>query len=514
MKYQISLSNVLTMIVTVAVLAGCTSPAVSPTKAPASPQPTIAPTVTVPPTKPPQVTPSPQPVKLVYWDWFPKSEGAYVDEQLHKFHETYPWVTVERNNIPDSMAYVEAIKLTFDTDQAPDVFQLLRRTRLRDYQQYVMPLNKWVTPEWAKRFPSGTFSEGSPNVAGENIYSFPFQGPGNVIRLLYLNTALFEKAGLVDSAGKPAAPKTYSQVREYALKITQACKGECYGWGFGGKDPGNAFGNVIDIAQYGGGSFFTLDGFDFKTGKYAYGSNPAYSDVISLLLGMKEDGSIIPEAMSLDDATIEALFAEGKVAMLLGKFSVATNWVKPYPNFDEFEIVAPPVPDSGQKGFWYYIPGGNTWHMSANTKYPEEVWLLMDWFASKQFAEGWVEAELGVVFYAEANKPEYVKNRHFADFVKFSSGLVKLGPSYSIRNPATSAVKPEAVSPDWADVFAGIYTGQLDMKTALAELDKRKQATLESAIQKAQADGAEVSIEDFIFSDWNQMEDYVTQPNK
>lgn len=458
----------------------------------------------------PSPTPAPvEPVTLVYWDWFNEAEGEYIDAQLRAFEEAHPGIVVERNNIPDSTAYNEALALTFGNEQQPDVFELPRRVRLADFQQYVMPLNRWMTPEWQSNFAPGTFSEGSTNVSDGDIYSFPFQGSGNVLRVLYLNTSLFERAGLMED-GVPRAPTTYSEMRGFARQITEACQGDCYGFGFGGKDAGNAFGDLIDIAQYGGGSFYSLDGFNFKTGQYAYGSNSAYSDMMRLVLDMKADGSIIPEAMSLDTVTAEALFAEGEIAMLIGKHSVATTMLRN--GFDQFEIVAPPVPDSGQKGFWYYQPGSNQWYMSADTQHPEEAWMLMDWFASREFAEGWVKAELGIVAHEEANRPDYAQSRHFAKFIELVNTLVKLAPSYRIRNPETSAVSPEPVSPDWPEVFVGIYTGQLELDTALSELDERKQTALEAAIADAQATGADVSIEDFIFSDWNQMEDYVTEP--
>jgi multiple sugar transport system substrate-binding protein len=62
-------------------------------------------------------------------------------------------------------------------------------------------------------------------------------------------------------------------------------------------------------------------------------------------------------------------------------------------------------------------------------------------------------------------------------------------------------------------MLVGIYTGQIeDWQQALVDLDAHKQAALEAAIQEAREDGVDVSIEDFIFPDWNPMENYVTMP--
>jgi multiple sugar transport system substrate-binding protein len=76
-------------------------------------------------------------------------------------------------------------------------------------------------------------------------------------------------------------------------------------------------------------------------------------------------------------------------------------------------------------------------------------------------------------------------------------------------------VKPEPIVPDIGDLLVGIYTGQIeDWKQALVDLDARKQAALESAIQAARDDGADVSMDDFIFTDWDPMKDYVTKPRE
>ena len=81
-----------------------------------------------------------------------------------------------------------------------------------------------------------------------------------------------------------------------------------------------------------------------------------------------------------------------------------------------------------------------------------------------------------------------------------------LAAAASARNPPAALVSPKSVVPDYGDVLTGIYTGQIkDWHQALKDLDARKQAAFEDAIKKAQSDGAKVSIQDFIFADWDPM---------
>ena len=59
----------------------------------------------------------------------------------------------------------------------------------------------------------------------------------------------------------------------------------------------------------------------------------------------------------------------------------------------------------------------------------------------------------------------------------------------------------------------GVLSGQIsDIGAALADLDARKMQALETGLSDAQAAGVEVSMEDYLFPDWNPTENYVTEP--
>jgi multiple sugar transport system substrate-binding protein len=88
---------------------------------------------------------------------------------------------------------------------------------------------------------------------------------------------------------------------------------------------------------------------------------------------------------------------------------------------------------------------------------------------------------------------------------------MRLGPDVRIRNPDASqvALNMTAPQPAFGDVIQGIYTGQLgDAKAAMQDLKDRSEAALEDAIAKAQAAGASVSREDYVFANWDPAQDY------
>jgi len=117
--------------------------------------------------------------------------------------------------------------------------------------------------------------------------------------------------------------------------------------------------------------------------------------------------------------------------------------------------------------------------------------------------------------YSDLNNAQNITDPHAYQAYLASAAFGALAPFPPARNPNAALVQPEPVTPDFSDLLIGIYTGQVsDWKQALLDLDARKQAALEAAIAKAQADGLDVSMEDFIFADWDPMESYLNYPDK
>jgi multiple sugar transport system substrate-binding protein len=103
---------------------------------------------------------------------------------------------------------------------------------------------------------------------------------------------------------------------------------------------------------------------------------------------------------------------------------------------------------------------------------------------------------------------QYATNDAFR-YIFSSTDLVRTYPEPTIRKPelAQLQITLQGASPD--DMIVGILSGQItDIDAALADLDQRKMQALETAIADAQAAGLDVSMEDFLFPDWNPLENY------
>lgn len=495
----------LVAILLIAVVSSCTSPSTPVTVLPSPTQGGGTPTVKVEPTA------TPNPVTIKFWEWFGGAFGDFFEQEAQLFNKQYPWITVEVSHYPNQNAYRETLALAFQSGNAPDVF-LRRHTMQQVYDnKWAQPLEPWITPAWLAKFPEGSFVE-TKAVWNGKIYTFPHTA--NIFnRAMFINEDMFREAGLVDQAGNIKTPQTWSDLRSMAKQITASGKGKYYGIGIGIKDP-RIMTWWFEVASLGGaaGAFE----IDYRTGRYNISGDPTYTQIVDLLLGMKSDGSVYPNEGALDDSNMYSFFGQGKYAMFVsGSYSV-NNLARDFPAFQNYRIVPLPAPDGGRKGGLPYVIGnGGNFYMSAQTKHANEAWLWLDWISSRGFHTRMVTQGLEYSVYTDLNTPQNITNPKKWQAYETITRDLRFLPAAVIRNPQTASVLPKTVVPDIGDVLVGIYTGQIkDAQQAFKDLDARKQAAFEDAIKKAQADGAKVSIQDFIFPDWDPMKNYVTQPNK
>lgn len=451
-----------------------------------------------------------EPVKIVFWDWKGGASGRFYEEEAERFHEKFPWITVEISHFPDQQAYREILARAFETGNAPDIF--VRRHFFRQLidNKWIQPLDPWVTPEWLAKFPKGSFVEGK-NMWQGKIYSYTNYAP-TFDRVFYINEDLFRKAGLVDETGDVKTPRVWSDLRSMAKQITEMGKGTYYGIGIGIKDA-RQMAYWFDLTCL-AGAHGPVD-FDYRSGRYAFGTNPAYVEIVKLLLGMKEDGSVYPYESLIDDSNQYIFFAQGKFAIFLSGSWPVGNLKQDFPDFQNYRVIPIPEPDGGRKGGTIITPAHCSFLMSSQTKHPHEVWLWLDWCSSREFHERMMKKGINLSVYTDLLTPAHITDRHRWQAYEATNKYSVVGPYPPVRNPETAVVFPRPVAPDAGDVLIGIYTGQItDWQKALKDLEIRKQTAFEEAIREARNAGANVSIDDFIFSDWDPMRNYVTRPNR
>jgi ABC-type glycerol-3-phosphate transport system substrate-binding protein len=295
-----------------------------------------------------------------------------------------------------------------------------------------------------------------------------------------------------------------------AAQITKAGNGNFYGMGIGIRDARH-MSSWFDLPCLAGAP--GLYEIDYRIGRFTFGTDSAYARIVKLLLGLKSDGSVYPNESVRDDSNLYIFFAQGKYAMFMcGSWAIG-NLKQEFPDFQNYRVISLPIPDEGRKGGMLATPGVGTFCMSSQTKHPNEAWLLLDWLSSRGFHERMMTKGLNLSVYPELLTPAYIADRHKWQAYEAAVKYTVFGPSPPVRNPQTALVAPKPVSPDVGDVLIGIYTGQItDWQKALKDLEARKQTAFEAAIQQVREAGANVSLDDFVFPDWDPMQNYVSRP--
>lgn len=459
-------------------------------------------------------------VTLQHWDYY-VSQSPWLDNEVKLFEAAHPNIKVKRT-INSTTTYDQLFNLAVKASKQPDVFMVTGTATPYNVQMqkgWWLPVDKWINETWKNRFPTGTFYQGN-NMFDGKTYTAPLAGSG-VFQQLYLNTDVFKAAGLTNSDGSPKVPQTWDDVTKFADIITKKGNGQYYGLGFGAGGGGSVT-NWVDLfiraagvpgGAFGGTGGTWYDGFDYRVGKYTFSSDRNWEDFISLFLQWKQKGYFYPNSMSITDETARAYFERGKFGMIVGGVWNQPEWTTH--KFTNYSLTTLVGPTTTRKGFYYHTPGGQEFAISAQTKYPEEAWQWFNWLYSDAAEQRWVQTyNEDLSIFPNLNDPSKIKFKPFAEYVS-NAPLNLTYPNPNVRNPDTSKVIFNSLSPNLNDAIVGLWTGQLhDMKAALSDLEGRANSAIQKAISQAQTNGAKVSINDYTYPDWDITKDYITKPNQ
>ena len=160
---------------------------------------------------------------------------------------------------------------------------------------WIQPIEEFIPDfeTWKQAYPDGAFVEGI-NVFGGKTYGFPFSTERRFNNALLFNQKMMQEAGY-DKIG-PDQALTFDEMRDAAAKITKNAGGRAFGFIIGGNQVQRWSGVATKLAQRGGatvGATGLLEGMDFATGEYVFGSDE-YVAGVELLLAMNADGSVFP----------------------------------------------------------------------------------------------------------------------------------------------------------------------------------------------------------------------------
>ena len=310
-----------------------------------------------------------------------------------------------------------------------------------------------------------------------------FVNMAQTVQGLIYNKDLFKKAGLVDENGEPTPPKTTSELVEYAKILTDKAN-NVFGYGLPLKDQGwsqiaypvNAtFG---DISPNG-----ATTKIDWENETYSFTDH--WLEYIDFVKAVKNSDALFPGAESLDNDTMRAQFAAGRIGMFMGaswdvgvltdQFPATCEWaVAPVPVFDGYERFQ--NPSSRSSGYCI-----------ANTakECPEKVmvvykWLLGDEVCLDLYEKGfYVPIRAGVSDKADETKFP-VQWAQFANLVKDQKVERTPSPSLALEKDS-AATKAQYV---WQDpsIDASKYIPELNDTYTQALRKGIKDGTIDKAI--------------------------------
>ncbi|MHB8645445.1 MAG: ABC transporter substrate-binding protein [Thermomicrobiales bacterium] len=449
----------------------------------------------------------------LHWVDSGDQKAVFFKQFFPAYQKVHPNITVQYDGLPWN-EIAKIVPLGVQNGNAPDVFQIpLGLTGGQAVAQgWVMPLDDLIPDfsQWKAGFPSGAFVKGITDFNGKS-YTLPLTTNKRYDTLTLYNLDYMQRAGY-DPASKPF---TWDEFRAAAKKTTQQGQGKYYGLIIGGNQTGQFSSFISGLARMAGASGNTgtsaTSNINYKTGEYNYLTDQ-YLAAIDLLRALKADGSTFPGSASLDAPQARSQFPQGVAGMILqGPWNVP-QWKQANPGF-KFGVASQPVPNSGTPIPLSYAPGGsNQLWVYAKTKYPQVAGDLFHYLGTLDGQTTWGTISDGAdaPIFPDASKQATLDPEARAAEALFTQQL-RLGPDPAVRNEDVVKVSLElkSLTPDFGTVMQGIFTGQVsDPKKAMQDLRDRSEAELGRAIKAAQAKGAKVTRDDWVFPNWDPTKDY------
>ncbi|MGI8916788.1 MAG: ABC transporter substrate-binding protein [Chloroflexota bacterium] len=439
----------------------------------------------------------------------PGPKGVFQGQFFLAYQNAHPNITIDFQELPWANIS-QVLPLGVQNGDAPDIFQLPPAISGAQAvaQGWVTALDDFIPNivEWKKAFPTGAFIEGITMFGGKT-YSFPLSSNKRYDTLTLYNLDAMQQAGY-DPASKPF---TWDEFRQAAKKLTTQGNGKYYGLMLEGKDTARFAAWVRNLAQMAGAVGGDMN---WKTGEYNYAGDQ-FLAAINLLLAIKSDGSIYPGALALNAAQARAQMPQGSAAMILqGPWNIP-QWEQNSPTF-KFGVAGQPVPNSGPALPLTFAPGGSNLYWLYNKSKLGAV--AGDLFYQLGTLPSQIQLAMVGGVSDPAIFPQALQQAHLDALQTKAATLfdqqLRLQPSPEVRNPDVAKAEQEMhhLTPDIGETIQGIYTGQIaNPKQALQDLVDRSNKELDRAIKAAQAKGAKVTRNDWVFPNWDPTRDFAPE---
>jgi multiple sugar transport system substrate-binding protein len=441
-------------------------------------------------------------LKIVDWSDSTKARR----EAFHtKFMEENPNIKIEYT-VLTSDQFKETVISAIKAGNAPDLFPIPGGFKLSTAieENWYMPMNDYVTEDFFDTFSAGALNEGITTM-DDKVYVLPESA--NIINtLMFYNKNVLKEAGIDETE----LPKTWSEFREVAKKITDAGKGKYYGIIDSGAQANRLELFIRSLASLEGAKTSDISQIIMVDGRNTMASEGMVK-AFDFYNSMVMDGSFHPNSTTLKAPEARALFAQNQAAFIVQGAWCISTWRTENPDLD-FGVMALPTPDDGAKGKLPYV-GAQPWMgISSNCKNPEAAAKYLMALYSEEYQSGLVE-DGGFVSVIDAVNEKSMVDPVMLEYYKINNEAATLAPDPIVANSDTSLVYAEvqAITPSLGEIVQGVLAQSVDYKAELALLSERTQAMWDESIKKVTDSGIAISAEDFEFKNWNPMENYTAE---
>lgn len=376
---------------------------------------------------------------------------------------------VEMKNITDD--YNNVVLLALKNGDGPDLYADGLDIAQLIQQNYCAPLDDLMSDEMKTRLEGK--KQINSNWLNGKWYSMPFRGYN--FRLAW-NKDLFSAAGL--DPEKP--PKTYDELTAAAKTITEYGKtqnpqkfgfmlptGEDWIWWIYGQQMGRVNGDSY---------------YDYTTGKFNWG---AMKPVMEMYLQLKNDGSLFPGGTTMQNDPARAQFSAGNVGMILAASWDIGVFNDQFPATCKWDVAPLPNKDGELHGYSQLDCGSYLLINAASDGDKQKAAMnFYEYLLSEETLVEYYEGGYGIPVYdGIAEKATKVPDRPgFKGFADVSGDRV-----YAFEPPV------QVEGSGYGKVMNDVMNGSVDIDTAVADLDQRYNAAIDTAVK----DGT-IKIEDYM----------------
>jgi len=313
-------------------------------------------------------------------------------------------------------------------------------------------------------------------------------------RALFYNEDLLVKAGLVDAEGKAKPPRTWEELQDYAVKLTERDeRGNLKVVGFA-PSYGNSY--LYIYGWMNGGEFMSADG------RHATLTDPKIVSALEWMDRVYDKLGGFPQVNAFEQGFQgDALdpFITGKVAM-----KIDGHWILPrmtaYGKNVRYGIAPPPMPEAElAKGHtpvtWV---GGWVYAIPSTAVHKEAAWELIRWMSSREACKiigdktKLIEASKGHLFVPPQHPNIAINRMYYEDYVANAPVDEDFKAGYRLFDDLIPTARYRPITPIGQYMWRAIGSA--------TESAFYKQETPQAALERAQA-GVQRHLDDFYKAD-------------